>query len=150
MDEADNESSNQSESDTNYKSMKKSIKNAPIKKKKNIGELLGNLLKKKIKSNIFIIKENVDPILAKNKQATKKFDDEAEKEKEVKKNKKDLLLKRKLGYKNISDWDKKSEKLLVKTATKGVVKLFNSIYDFRKKIRDAKEKESKNLIIIFR
>jgi hypothetical protein len=41
----------------------------------------------------------------------------------------------------IDDFNEKYEKRLLKTATKGVVKLFNSIYDFRKKLKDEKEME---------
>ena len=51
----------------------------------------------------------------------------------------------KLGYRTPSEFDKKHQKTLIKITTKGVVKLFNSIYDFRKKIRDEKEKEGKVL-----
>jgi putative protein kinase ArgK-like GTPase of G3E family len=41
-------------------------------------------------------------------------------------------------------WDIKKEKFLLKTATKGVVKLFNSINEYRKKLKDEeKDKEIK-------
>jgi len=50
-------------------------------------------------------------------------------------------IENKLGYKLPEEWDKKDQKALIKITTKGVVKLFNSIFDFRKKIRDEKEKE---------
>ena len=52
------------------------------------------------------------------------------------------MTQKKLGYDdNINNWDKKYEKKLTKLVNKGVVKLFNSIYDFRKKIKDEKEIE---------
>jgi hypothetical protein len=41
----------------------------------------------------------------------------------------------------VEDFDKKYEKKLNKIVTKGVVKLFNSIYEFRKKLQDEKELE---------
>ena len=55
--------------------------------------------------------------------------------------KKTRLAQKKLGFKTIEEWDKAHEKKLSKITTKGVVKLFNSIYEFRKKIRDEKVKE---------
>ena len=54
------------------------------------------------------------------------------------------LVQKRLGHKNCEDWDKKHEKVLANTTTKGVVKLFNSIFEFRKKIRDEKQKEGVN------
>ncbi len=46
------------------------------------------------------------------------------------------LEQRKKGYKEGKFWDIKKEKVLLKTATKGVVKLFNSISDYKKKIKE--------------
>lgn len=52
------------------------------------------------------------------------------------------MTQKKLGYEdNILNWDKAYEKKLTRLINKGVVKLFNSIYDFRKKIKDEKEIE---------
>jgi hypothetical protein len=59
------------------------------------------------------------------------------------------MLQSRLGYRTPAEWDKKHQKTLIKITTKGVVKLFNSIYDFRKKIRDEKEKEGNIFIKIF-
>jgi hypothetical protein len=58
-------------------------------------------------------------------------------------------IENKLGYKLPEEWDKKHQKSLIKITTKGVVKLFNSIYDFRKKIRDEKEKEGIMINFLF-
>jgi hypothetical protein len=67
----------------------------------------------------------------------------------MKEKKKLKSMQNKLGYKTPTEWDKKHQKTLIKITTKGVVKLFNSIFEFRKKIRDEKEKEGKiNKIII--
>ncbi len=60
-----------------------------------------------------------------------------------------------LGYvSELSNW-KTDEKLFKKIATKGVVKLFNSIYDIKKRIVDehkqeaiVKEKKSKNFLMM--
>ena len=59
----------------------------------------------------------------------------------MKEKKKLKVMQNKLGYKLPAEWDKKHQKVLIKITTKGVVKLFNSIFEFRKKIRDEKEKE---------
>ena len=37
------------------------------------------------------------------------------------------------GYKEYNKWDNIKEKKLLKTTTRGDVKLFNSIFEFRKK-----------------
>lgn len=65
-------------------------------------------------------------------------DEKLEKEKLLAK-KRQKLTQRKLGFLPCKDWIKKEEKNLMKITTKGVVKLFNSIYQFRKKIKDEKE-----------
>ena len=68
----------------------------------------------------------------------KKLEEEKKQFIELKTKKKAKLAQKKLGHKLIVDWEKKYEKNLVKITTKGIVKLFNSIYDFRKKVRDDK------------
>lgn len=60
---------------------------------------------------------------------------------EIREKKKAKLAQKKLGYKPISEWDRQKEKILARTTTKGVVKLFNSIYEFRKKIREERQVE---------
>ena len=58
------------------------------------------------------------------------------------------------GYKEFNQWDKTKEKKLLKTTTRGVVKLFNSIFEFRKKEKEKmislcfyQEKITKNYIL---
>jgi hypothetical protein len=75
------------------------------------------------------------------KSSFKKIDDEKVKEEEIRLKRKLRMKQKKLGYKTIDEWDKTHDKELKKITTKGVVKLFNSIYEFRKKIRDEKNKE---------
>ena len=87
--------------------------------------------------------ENDQPILQGKKSAFVKIDEEKEKEKEMREKTKLKFTQKRLGYKPIAEWDKNHEKNLAKITTKGVVKLFNSIFEFRKKIRDEKEKEGK-------
>jgi hypothetical protein len=70
-------------------------------------------------------------------------DEEKQKLKEIRDKKKQKLTQKRLGYRPIQEWDKSHEKNLSKITTKGVVKLFNSIFEFRKKIRDDKQKEGK-------
>lgn len=77
------------------------------------------------------------------KSTFKKLDEEKKLEDTLKEKKRLRFVQKRLGYKPIAEWDKAHEKNLVKITTKGVVKLFNSIYDFRKKIRDEKDKEGK-------
>ena len=79
----------------------------------------------------------------------KKLNDEKEEREKLLMKKRKKNAQRKLGYISCADWDKKDEKKLSKIATKGVVKLFNSIYQFRKKIKDDKEKAGEYNIIIF-
>ncbi len=59
------------------------------------------------------------------------------------------MIQKKLGHKDCEEWDKKHEKSLNNITTKGVVKLFNSIFEFRKKIRDEKQKEGMTYLISF-
>lgn len=64
-------------------------------------------------------------------------------------------VQRKLGYVgDLKTWDG-DEKLMLKTATKGVVKLLNTVYDIRRKVDDeqkkesiVKEKKSKNFLMM--
>lgn len=77
----------------------------------------------------------------KRKATFKKLDEEKIISKQIKEKKKLRVMENKVGYKLPAEWDKKHQKFLFKITTKGVVKLFNSIFDFRKKIRDEKEKE---------
>ena len=52
-------------------------------------------------------------------------------------------IQKKLGYTKYDKWDKKFEKKLLKTTTRGVVKLFNSIFEFRKKAKEEQIEEEK-------
>lgn len=71
----------------------------------------------------------------------KKLEKEKEEKEKLLLKKRQKMTQRRLGYLPCAKWDKKEEKKLSKITTKGVVKLFNSIYQFRKKIKDDKEKE---------
>jgi hypothetical protein len=84
--------------------------------------------------------------LAKNKLVFKKIDKEIKQHEEVREKKRTKLAQKKLGYMSVADFDVKYEKKLLKVATKGVVKLFNSIYEFRKKLKDEKEIEGKIVV----
>jgi hypothetical protein len=74
----------------------------------------------------------------------KRIDKQIKEEREIKLQKKAKLTQKRVGYIPINQWDKFNEKHLLKSATRGVIKLFNSIYDFRKKIKEDKEKEGKS------
>ncbi len=50
-----------------------------------------------------------------------------------------------VGYKEFNQWDKTKEKKLLKTTTRGVVKLFNSIFEFRKKEKEKRIEEEKKI-----
>ena len=50
-----------------------------------------------------------------------------------------------LGYSTYDKWDKTKEKKLLKITTRGVVKLFNSIFEFRKKEKEEKIEEEKKI-----
>lgn len=86
--------------------------------------------------------------MAANKLPFKKLEKEKQEYEEARKKKKQVQIQRKLGiyisyvgYTKLEDFDKKHEKALFAITTRGVVKLFNSIYEFRKKLRDEKELE---------
>jgi len=49
---------------------------------------------------------------------------------------------KKIGYKEGKSWNMKREKGLMKITTRGVVKLFNSIYDYKKKLVEKEEVDS--------
>ena len=122
--EKNNSSSESENSDIeDYKKMKEV---GEQKKEKNLGKLLKTIVKKtkKIKGDI---------ILSKNKVPLEKIKNE---EIEAKQRKKKKLLRNiqiKLGYAKFEDWDKKYEKKLLKSARRGVVKVFNSIVEHKKK-----------------
>jgi len=82
-----------------------------------------------------------DPILANHTLPFKKLEDEKKENEKMLSKKRQKYTQRRLGYVPCSEWKKKQDKNLVKITTKGVVKLFNSIYQFRKKIKDDKELE---------
>lgn len=73
----------------------------------------------------------------------KKLDDEKNEKEKLLAKKRQKQAQRKLGYLPCAEWEKREDKKLSKITTKGVVKLFNSIYQFRKKIKDDKEKAGK-------
>jgi hypothetical protein len=73
----------------------------------------------------------------------KKLEDEKIAQEKLLTKKRQKYGQRRLGYLPCAEWNKKEEKSLVKITTRGVVKLFNSIYQFRKKIKDDKELEGK-------
>jgi hypothetical protein len=103
------------------------------KKVKNLGQVMNDLLNAKATKN---------SILSKKKIELKKIEKEEIEYKELKKKKLETKLQRLLGYKEGIEWDKKKEKNLIKTATRGVVKLFNSIYEFKKKSEEKVEENS--------
>ena len=53
-----------------------------------------------------------------------------------------------IGFKEGQLWDKRKEKNLVKIATRGVVKLFNSIFEYKKKVKEDEEVDCNKLNII--
>ena len=65
-----------------------------------------------------IILENRDAILAKHRIPFKKIEEEKKQMVELKVKKKAKIAQKKLGHKSIVDWDKKSEKNLMKITTK--------------------------------
>lgn len=114
------------------------------KKKKNVGKIINKLLQKDLKKQVVQL-INQNPILAKNRTQIKKIDAEKQVEKEEKAKVFKKLEQRKRGYKEGNLWDLKKEKVLLKIATKGVVKLFNSINEHRNKLKDEeKEQEIKS------
>ena len=132
--EKNNNSSESENSDIeNYKKLKEEDK---PKKEKNLGKILKTIVKKtkKIKGDI---------ILSKNKAPLEKIKKE---EVEATKRKKRKLLRNiqiKLGYVKFEDWDKKYEKKLLKSARRGVVKVFNSIVEHKKKEMEEIKNEEK-------
>lgn len=76
----------------------------------------------------------------------KKLEDEKIEHEKLLSKKRQKYTQRRLGYVPCAEWNKKEEKNMVKITTRGVVKLFNSIFQFRKKIKDDKELEG-NLIL---
>lgn len=79
----------------------------------------------------------------------KKLEDEKIEHEKLLSKKRQKFTQRRLGYVPCAEWNKKDEKNLVKITTRGVVKLFNSIYQFRKKIKDDKELEGNYLCSSF-
>jgi hypothetical protein len=130
MSNSDNDNSDNHE----YKTLKKETLNVKPKVKKNIGLTLNTLLQKKTTR---------DPILAINKMPLKKLEKEKEQISEKLKSKKLLNVQRKLGFTDNlqDDYDKQYERHLINITTKGVVKLFNSIYDIKKQEKEEREKE---------
>lgn len=109
--------------------------------KKNIGSIVSTLLANKKKS-----------LPNKNDKAIKK---EEKARMELLKKKRDKRKQRKFGYcSDLKKWVA-DEKAKVKVATKGVVKLFNSIYEIKRKVVEeqqqdsvVKEKKSKNFLMM--
>ena len=140
---------NNSESDEESNSEDyKRMKMTEQKKEKNLGKILRTIVKKtkKIKT---------DYILSKNKVPLEKLKQE-EIESNKKKEKKMLHdIRIRLGYVKYDEWDKSYEKKLLKTTRRGIVKLFNSIVEYRKKeidLQKAEEikvnKKSKNFLMM--
>ena len=135
-----NENSSESENSNkeDYKQIKNEIKNKK-KKEKNIGKILKSIIHKSYK-----IKDN-NVILSKAQEPFKKLEKERE-EKKILKEKRELhRIQKMLGYSTYDKWDKLKEKKLLKITTRGVVKLFNSIFEFRKKEKEEKIEEEKKI-----
>ena len=69
----------------------------------------------------------------------KKLEKENQIYKEIQRKKLETKQQKLIGYKEGDSWDKRKEKNLVKIATRGVVKLFNSIYEYKKKVKADEE-----------
>ena len=140
MDELHSNSYQDSSSDESdkekYQKIKDSIKNKD-KKPKNFGKTLKQLIHKSSKT------KNV--ILSKVKEPFQKLDEEKEKRKTLNIKREKRKEQKLLGYTLYKDFDKKLEKRLLKTTTKGVVKLFNSIFEFRKKAKEDQIKEEQKI-----
>lgn len=131
--EKDADSSN---SDKDYKKLKETVRH-PKTKKKNLGKILKQIVRKSNKTS--------NAILSKLKEPFDKIDAET-KEKEDLQLKKELRRKQKLlGYTPMAKWDKAKERQLKIISTRGVVKLFNSICNYRKKVIEEKEEEEKKI-----
>lgn len=129
-------SSDDNSDNEKYKQIKDEVKGVK-KKPKNIGKMLKLIVHKSSKTK--------NAILSKIKEPFEKIKAE-EKEKEILNKKKELKqIQKKLGYTAYDKWDKKFEKKLLKTTTRGVVKLFNSIFEFRKKAKEEKIEEEKKI-----
>ena len=101
---------------------------------KNLGKLLKTIVKKtqKIKG---------DYILSKNKIPLEKIKEEQLEKNKAKERKLLRNIKIRLGYVKYDDWDKSYEKKLLKATRRGVVKMFNSIVEHRKKHLEMQKKE---------
>ena len=130
----ENDSSDNSSDNEKYKKLKEEVKGSK-KKQKNIGKMLKLIVHKSSKTK--------NAILSRLKEPFEKLSAE-EKEKELLNKKKEMKqIQKKLGYTKYDKWDKKFEKKLLKTTTRGVVKLFNSIFEFRKKAKEEQIEEEK-------
>ena len=136
---------NESDEDNNYKEFK--IQKGIIKNKVkvNLGEMVENLIKS---SNT-----NKNPILSKFKIAEKKVNKEKKVVEDLLQKKRKTTFQRQLGLTQYDDWDEKKEKVFKRVANKGIVKLLNSIFEHKKKIKQedaqkevAKEKKSHNFL----
>ena len=134
---SDNDSNSENSDQEDYKALKNNIKNK-VKKEKNIGKLLKDIIHKsdKIKGSA---------ILSKAKDSLKKLDEEAKEKKELKIKRELRKIQKMFGYKEFNKWDKAKEKKLLKTTTRGVVKLFNSIFEFRKKEKEKRIEDEKKI-----
>ena len=135
--ENDNDSNSENSDQEDYKVLKNDIKNK-VKKEKNIGKLLKDIIHKsdKIKGSA---------ILSKAKEPLKKLDEERKEKKELKIKRELRKIQKMFGYKEYNKWDNIKEKKLLKTTTRGVVKLFNSIFEFRKKEKEKRIEEEKKI-----
>ena len=134
---SDNDSNSENSDQEDYKVLKNNIKNT-VKKEKNIGKLLKDIIHKseKIKGSA---------ILSKVKEPLRKLDEEAKEKKELKIKRELRKIQKMFGYKEFNKWDKAKEKKLLKTTTRGVVKLFNSIFEFRKKEKEKRIEDEKKI-----
>lgn len=137
--EIEKESSDSSESSSveDYNDLKDEIKNKGSTKNKNVGKLLKDIVRKSTK--------NSNVILSKLKTPFDKLKAEKEERKKLFMKKTQKLIQKKLGFRRYSDYDIKNEKKLRKIATKGIVKLFGSILDYKKKINEEKEEEERKI-----
>ena len=129
------DSSDNSSDSENYQKIKDEIKK--VKKPKNLGKMLKTIVSKSMKQK--------DAILSKVKEPFEKLNEEQKLRQELNEKRQQRKIQKMLGYKKYADWDKKNEKKLLKITTRGVVKLFNSIFEFRKKQKEEKEEEEKKV-----
>lgn len=110
----------------------KKLKNRQKKEKINLGKTISELINKQTKD---------DPVLAKNKLQINRIKKENKEHIEKIRKIKLKRAQRKIGYRPFLEWNKNKERENKKVATRGIVKLFNSIFQYRKQIKEEQEIE---------